>query len=88
MKGIYQIIIKIMEGYTQVTLIKNGSLVITRIGKVKAIVTGVCLRGENSIQYEISYFAEGKHQSTWVYPIEFDLDLQVKGQIGLLPTKS
>lgn len=63
-------------------IVKPSTPVITKIGNIKAIVTGVCIRNE-SIYYEISYFGGGEHKTTWIYRYEFDIDTAVKQNAGL-----
>jgi len=62
-------------------IVKPGTSIITKIGTVKALVTGVCIRNE-SVSYEISYFAGGEHKSAWIYRYEFDIDVAIKTKPG------
>ena len=57
-------------------IVKPGTLIITKIGSIKAVITAVCIRNE-SISYEISWFAGGDHKLTWIYRYEFDIDTSV-----------
>ena len=52
-------------------IVKSGTTIITKIGKIKALITGVCIRGEN-MYYEISYFVNGDQKTCWLYRFEFD----------------
>lgn len=69
------------------TIVKPGTPIITKIGSMKAIVTGVCIRDE-SISYEISCFSNCDHKSTWIYRYEFDIDTSVKQKAGLVDFNS
>lgn len=51
-------------------IIKFGTKVETVIGKIEALVTGVCIR-ETHIVYELSYFVNGEYKCTWHNPFEF-----------------
>ena len=62
-------------------IVKPGTSIITNIGQVKATLTGVCIR-EESISYEISYFGQGDHKSTWIYRYEFEIDTSTKTKAG------
>lgn len=46
-------------------VIATGTEVTTLIGKVKAVITGICIRGTR-VTYELSYFVDGDHKSCWV----------------------
>lgn len=63
-------------------IVKPGTPVITTIGEIKALLTGVCMRNE-SVTYEISYFADGCHKTCWVNRFEFRIDDTKKGSVGL-----
>lgn len=55
-------------------IIGNGSRVKTKIGKVDALVIGVCVRGaqNNQVEYHISRYANGEHKSEWVQSFEIE----------------
>jgi hypothetical protein len=57
-------------------VISIGTKVVTEIGQVKAMVTGVCIRGEKGaiVTYEISYFQGGVYTSCWLHDFEFKID--------------
>lgn len=65
-------------------IISNGSVVITKIGKIEAIVCGICVRGvdNSSVEYNISYFANGEHKSKWIYSFEIDLKIDNSKKAG------
>ena len=65
-------------------IIKCNTKVITVIGNIKAIVTGCCIRENNSISYELSYFNQGMNVTCWVKRVEFEIDIQEKKQAGLV----
>lgn len=46
-------------------VIPCGYEVNTKIGKIIAIITGICTR-YSRVSYEISYFCNGEHKSCWV----------------------
>lgn len=56
-----------------INIIKYGTPVITKSGKINAFITGVCIRGEN-MTYELSYFDGGTHNEVWLYRFEFDVN--------------
>nr|WP_298659800.1 hypothetical protein [uncultured Flavobacterium sp.] len=62
-------------------IIPQGQEVITKSGKVRAVVTGACMRGGN-VSYEISYFSNNSYHQCWVYAFEFDIDEAEKQQAG------
>jgi len=64
-------------------VIKYGTKVKTVIGGAKAIVTGCCIRAEN-ISYEISYFSNGSHVTTWLQSIEIEIDVVESKPAGLV----
>jgi len=51
-------------------IVKHGTKVETVIGKIEALVTGVCIR-EAHVVYELSYFTNGEFKTTWHGEIEF-----------------
>lgn len=65
-------------------IIKHGTRVITVIGGIEGIITGVTIR-EKYIQYEISYFNEGTYKTCWLTPIEFSINGKyIQQRIGFL----
>lgn len=62
-------------------IVKPGTTVITKIGSISALVTGVCIR-DTSITYEISRFAGGKRESDWISRFEFEIDTSIKTKPG------
>lgn len=58
-------------------IIPNGSTVTTKIGKIDAMVIGVCVRGERNehIEYHISRFANGEYKSEWLQSYEIELKI-------------
>ena len=64
-----------------ITIVQPGTKVITVIGEIKAIVSGVCIRNE-SVSYEIAYFLAGHHVTEWIYRYEFEIDNTSKRSAG------
>lgn len=60
---------------------KCGSKATTVIGKIEGIITGICIRFKK-VQYEISYFHEGKHQSIWLEECEIICQEKQRVTIG------
>lgn len=58
-------------------MIKEGTEIITKSGKIRAIITACCVRGGN-ISYEVSYFINHEYKQCWLYQFEFDLADEVK----------
>lgn len=54
-------------------ILSQGQKITTRSGKIPAVITGVCIRGGNTM-YEISYFAGADYRQVWIYNFEFDVD--------------
>lgn len=65
-------------------MLQSGQEVITKSGKVRAVITGACIRGGN-ISYEISYFSNNSYHQCWVYDFEFDVDDAQKQAPGFSP---
>ena len=53
-------------------LIEQGEIVTIKMGGIKAYVIGVCIRGVNSIEYNISYFNDKQHVSIWLNSFEVE----------------
>lgn len=64
-------------------IIPCATKIIINNGKLNAVITGICIRNE-SISYEISWFANGDHKLSWVYAYEFEIDTTVPGKAGLV----
>lgn len=54
----------------EIKIYNCGTEVITKIGKVKAIITAVSIRF-GRVQYEISYFNNGERKDPWLNENEF-----------------
>lgn len=54
-------------------LLETGSTVSIKMTKQKAFVIGVCVRGVNSIEYQLSYFNNNEHKLCWLYSFEVEL---------------
>lgn len=65
-------------------MLLQGQEVITKSGKVRAVITGACMRGGN-ISYEISYFSNNAYHQCWCYDFEFDIDEADKQVPGFNP---
>ena len=50
-------------------VLQCGTEVQTKIDKLNAIITGVCIR-HDSIDYNVSYFHNGEHKDVWLYEDE------------------
>lgn len=66
-----------------IQVVKCQTKIKTIIGAIKAIVTGICIRDE-SISYEISYFHNGVHTTSWIKRYEFEIDFEEKKPAGLV----
>lgn len=56
-----------------IKVIKDGSTVITKLNCIKAIITGIIIRG-TYVSYELSYFDGMKHCTEWLTEKEFEID--------------
>ncbi len=65
-------------------IVRCNTKVITVIGNIKAIVTGCCIRENDSVSYELSYFNQGLNVTCWVKRVEFEIDVQEKKQAGFV----
>lgn len=54
------------------TIINQFTEAETKIGKIKGLITGTLLRGEN-ITYEFSYFANAEYKVVWLNESEFNI---------------
>lgn len=52
---------------------KCGTEVVTKSGKIEAIITAACIRFEK-VQYELSYFLNGERKEVWLDEREFTTD--------------
>jgi len=73
-----------MENNEQPKMLSQGQEVITKSGKIRAVITGACIRGGN-ISYELSYFDTNDYKQCWVYSFEFDVDDAEKSNPGFKP---
>jgi hypothetical protein len=65
-------------------IIKHGTRILTNIGNIDGIITGVTIR-QNYEQYEVSYFSEGTYKTCWLTPSEFSINGKyIKQRIGFL----
>lgn len=55
----------------EISIFKCGQEIRTKIGKIEGVITATCIRG-NSITYELSYFKDGEHKTTWISDVEID----------------
>jgi hypothetical protein len=53
-----------------VTVYKCGIKVITVIGNIEGMITGVSIRFEK-VQYEVSFFYDGEQRCYWMHEQEF-----------------
>jgi hypothetical protein len=58
-------------------IIPNGSKVKFKSGGIEGLTTGVCIRGEQNqaMEYEISYFINGEHNTKWVHAFEIEVKI-------------
>ncbi len=65
-------------------IIPNGTIVLTKNGDLKAIVTGICIRGLNneSIEYQIAYTLNGERKKPWVYSFEIKVKVDNSKPVG------
>jgi len=54
-------------------VVKYGTRIKTVIGDIEAIITAICIRQNDSVCYEISYFNQGIATVVWVTRIEFEV---------------
>lgn len=57
-----------------------GTEIVTKIGNIRAIITGVCIRFEK-VQYEVAYFLNGDRKEVWLDEREFTTEAK-KQTIG------
>ena len=60
---------------------KCGSKATTIIGKIEGIITGISIRF-GKVQYELSYFEKGKHETAWVEECEITSEIKERNNIG------
>lgn len=66
-------------------VVKYGTRVKTVIGNIEAIITAICIRQNDSVCYEISYFNHGISTVVWVTRIEFEVfNVSEKQKAGLV----
>jgi hypothetical protein len=65
-------------------VVKYGTNIKTVIGNIKAIITAICIRENEGVTYEISYFNNGLSTTCWIKRIEFEIDLVEKKKAGLV----
>lgn len=63
-----------------IQVVKYGTKVKTVIGNISAIITGILIAENNSVEYRLCYFNNGEHVLVWVNRIEFEIDYQDKPQ--------
>ena len=61
-------------------VVKYGTRVKTVIGAIQAIITGIMIGENNSVEYRLSYFNNGEHVFCWVDRAEFEIDDSNKPQ--------
>lgn len=61
-------------------VVKYGTRVKTVIGGISAIITGILIAENNSVEYRLCYFNNGEHVLVWVNRIEFEIDHNEKPQ--------
>ena len=65
-------------------IIPNGSTVITVMGKIEAIIIGVCVRGSSNdfVEYNIAWMASGERKTDWVQAFELKLKVDNSAPAG------
>ncbi len=58
-------------------MIKEGTEIITKSGKIRAIITACSVRG-GSVSYECSYFVNHEYKQVWLWAYEFDIASEIK----------
>jgi hypothetical protein len=53
-------------------LLKQGTRVVIIGTEIKALITGVSARGEDYIQYDIVWWANGERKTEWVFSFEIE----------------
>jgi hypothetical protein len=53
-------------------LLKLGTRVVIIGTEIKALITGVSARGEDYIQYDIVWWANGERKTEWVHSFEIE----------------
>lgn len=68
-------------------IIPNGKTVKFKNGGIEATILGVCARGEGntSIEYEVSFFHNGKRETDWVNSFEVELKVDNSKPVGFRP---
>lgn len=57
-----------------VKILTVGTKILTVIGKINAFITGVSVRENNTISYEVSYFVNGSYTTCWLNRFEFEVN--------------
>jgi hypothetical protein len=54
------------------TLLTPGTEVQVANKKLTAIITAICIRGNNfeNVEYEVAWWANGERKTTWIYDYE------------------
>jgi hypothetical protein len=73
---------------TVLEVIPTGTLVKIVADKLmSAVVTGICIKSDCFVTYELSWFYDGTSKSAWFQRFEFTIESQlVKKQIGFKNT--
>jgi hypothetical protein len=64
----------------KLTLFPCGTMVKTKYGSIKGMITSQNIRFDR-VQYEISYFNAGEHETVWMNENEFEID-EEKRKLG------
>jgi hypothetical protein len=67
-----------------IQIVKYGTKVSVSNGSIKAFITGICIRDEGCITYEISYFQGGQNVVCWIKRFEFEIDIIEKQKAGFV----
>jgi len=57
---------------------RNGTRAKTVLGDIECIIIGILIRGEEHVQYEVSYFATGSRKKEVLDSDELKLDKDAK----------
>ena len=58
-----------------------GTMVKTKLGGITGMITAYTIRFEK-VQYEISYFYDGKEEAVWMHEAQFIVEKTEKQSIG------
>jgi hypothetical protein len=67
-----------------IQIVKYGTKVTLANGSIKAFITGICIREDVSISYEVSYFNNGNNTVCWIKRFEFEIDIIEKQKAGFV----